>query len=449
MLSSPYEIIWCSWPRPAEVEGGRWTSDPEWDAPEMTSHPGQCLEWVAGHWRWVLDWSGFLHSSLIQVDRLQRDLRGFHAVWRLRMRYSGTLVVPDGGSWIRCDGRVLHCQRRLDMPGECEVRVRAGEVLEVAQVHGEGRWRWWAGLQDEGPDNATEDPAVIMLQPYLARASAQLNGALGPPLKVFSDGRAPLRLIVAIYSMILNGGCAPVEVYLFGEHQWDDRTRALVARLLPFARVVATTTVLERLHHLGGPQLVRKANRSWVVLKLGSLLLMPPTEFCAMDDDVLVLDRIDDALQSFKEHNLVYLTDQDWQARYFATWGSVFPEAPQPLPTARLNAGLCWIRNQHNPKDIAERCLQVGIRSAVAWEQGFSAMIFANDACEELPLQRYVSPIMDGIPGGIIDYNYQTNPCRFAAIHLCGFSWLNKLSDGAVLLLAEDVLMDRGTRDVK
>ncbi len=418
MLSSPYEIIWCSWPRPAEVEGGRWTSDPEWDAPEMTSHPGQCLEWVAGHWRWVLDWSGFLHSSLIQVDRLQRDLRGFHAVWRLRMRYSGTLVVPDGGSWIRCDGRVLHCQRRLDMPGECEVRVRAGEVLEVAQVHGEGRWRWWAGLQDEGPDNATEDPAVIMLQPYLARASAQLNGALGPPLKVFSDGRAPLRLIVAIYSMILNGGCAPVEVYLFGEHQWDDRTRALVARLLPFARVVATTTVLERLHHLGGPQLVKLANSFPEALTSAILKLYPPHEFCAMDDQVLILGSVVEAINAHMKHDYV------------------LPH----ITTRRTASVFSWQKIPTEKHLLAEKLLAIPV---ALWEHGLAEASLISPSIAWLDQRRYIHALHDGLPGGLSGYDYANNPCGFVAITSRALAQSDELTDGAILSRIEAILCEK------
>ena len=50
----------------------------------------------------------------------------------------------------------------------------------------------------------------------------------GPALKLYGNGAAPARTIVALYSLILRG-YRPSEVLLFGEHQWGGEARELFA----------------------------------------------------------------------------------------------------------------------------------------------------------------------------------------------------------------------------
>ncbi len=413
MLSSPYELVACSWPRPADVRGTEWKSEPEWDAPAMTPHPECSLEWIDGCWRWTLDWNTFLHAGLCEAIDVERDLIGFHAVWRLRIRRGGVLVVPGAGSCIRRDGAVVHCQRSLVPHGEVELRVIAGELLEVAQLHGEGRWRWWAYLQGEA--TGEEDPAVEVLRPYLTRVQGRLRRAAGPPLKVFTDGTAPVRLAVAVYSLILNGGYEPAAVYVFGEHQWDERTRTLVQRLLPFAQVVDTMHVLAHLQELGGPKLTELVGGYPEAMKAAMARLYPPSEFCALDDDVLVLDRVDDAIQAFHMCNHVVTLS----------------------PTRRAASVLYWYRSADDPCTLAEEFLSVPLQ---LWERGLAGPLLTRTPPDKLAAHRYIHAIAEGLPGGPLGYNYAANPCRFAAISLSGLESKDQLTDGRILPLIEGIL---------
>jgi hypothetical protein len=72
------------------------------------------------------------------------------------------------------------------------------------------------------------------------------------------------------------------------------------------------------------------------------------------------------------------------------------------------------------------------------WEQGFFAALFAGDPTLELPTQRYFYPLFDGLPGGIMDYDYASNPCGFASVHFGGL--VEKPGDTAALALAAEIL---------
>src|SRR5205823_8453930 len=168
-------------------------------------------------------------------------------------------------------------------------------------------------------------------------------------------------------------------------------------------------------------------------------LLYPPEECCVMDDDVLILDRLDDALSAFQEHTLVYEPDLDQSAAYRATWGGADLQG-QPLPTARFSAGLYWIRNSKDPSWLATQAVGVepNPKEAVCWEQGFIATIYADEKSIELASQRYFYPVLDGLPGGVLGYDYRHNPCGFASIHFGGF--VKKPSEGVMLHLVPHLL---------
>jgi hypothetical protein len=49
--------------------------------------------------------------------------------------------------------------------------------------------------------------------------------------------------------------------------------------------------------------------------------------------------------------------------------------------------------------------------------------------------------LLDGLPGGILGYDYRNNPCGFRAIHFGGLP--EKPSDAVALVLADDILISR------
>ena len=54
------------------------------------------------------------------------------------------------------------------------------------------------------------------------------------------------------------------------------------------------------------------------------------------------------------------------------------------------------------------------------WEQGFFAWEFAPEPTKMLPSQRYFYPVHDGLPGGLLGYDWAKNPCGFAWVHFGG-----------------------------
>jgi len=158
-----------------------------------------------------------------------------------------------------------------------------------------------------------------------------------------------------------------------------------------------------------------------------------------MDDDVFILDSVDDALANFQEHNLVFAPDADYSEAYLAVWGRP-QNKREPLRTGRLNTGLYWLRNSHDPRQLAAVMLRVPpLREpAWQWDQGFVATQFAHESSFQLPTQRYFYPYFDGLPSGILGYDYAHNPCEFASIHFGGLA--EKPSDTVALMLAPDIL---------
>jgi hypothetical protein len=438
MFECPFAIINCSWPRPIEYVNGCWIFAPAWDAPLMPVPPQPRWEVIHDELCWAFHWSELFQCDLKPWDPIiGGEMRGFHIVFRLQIKNTGTFVFwsTDGCS-IRNNGQIIYDNRNSHRLTRGEIRVTSGDHLEIAQWHLREEWQWGAYMSL--PDQTTERVLTSMFAPYLRLIQERFRHAHGPALKMYTSGHAPLRTIVAIYSMVLNG-YTPSGVYLFGEHQWEERARYLFASWLPFAHVVSTQHVITQLQSLGEPRLVAMAQEHWFVMKLCTSLLYPPAECCIMDDDVFILERLDDALKAFQENNLVYEPDLDQSADYIATWGRQDMQA-QPLPTARFNAGLYWIRNTKDQNWLARQAVRVepNPKKEASWEQGFIATVFEHEHIMELPSQRYFYPVLDGLPGGVRGYDYLRNPCGFASIHFGGF--VKKPSEGVILHLVPHIL---------
>jgi hypothetical protein len=278
---------------------------------------------------------------------------------------------------------------------------------------------------------------VRSLGVYLEDVAIRLACPSGPPLKLYTSGRTPVRAIAAVYSLILRG-YSPAGVFLYGEYQWSPWTRDVFARALPFATVVPTEQVLGRAYEFGGPRLVDVARRYWFVMKSVVSLLCAPSAFCLIDDDVFVLDGVEDALAAFAHSDLVYIPDMDHSDSYLATWGWIHREPS--LRTARFNAGLYWMRQFEDPRRVAEYALRVRPAGTWPWdwEQGFIASLYARRPAHELSGQRYFYPLFDGLPGGILGYDYAHNPCGFASVHFGGLPL--KPDDETTLLLLPQIL---------
>jgi hypothetical protein len=264
-----------------------------------------------------------------------------------------------------------------------------------------------------------------------------MKQASGPSLKMFTDGANPVRTILSVYSMVLNG-YAPCKVLLFGEHQRSDYARSLFVRCMPFAEIIETSALRWAINKAGGNALSNLAMQAWWVMKACVAFFSDPREFCMMDDDVFVLASVEDAVGAFGAANLVYQADLDHGDGYARVW-----RVPQPngrLTTGRFNAGLYWMRNDFDSRDIARRMMQVSPRGTwhVAWEQGFIATLFSASRSVELPSQRYFYPLLDGFPGGMLGYDYCNNPCGFATVHYGGLP--EKPTDAVALWLVDEIL---------
>ena len=113
---------------------------------------------------------------------------------------------------------------------------------------------------------------------------------------------------------------------------------------------------------------------------------------------------------------------------------------PQPMATGRTNTGLYFLRNTLDPQKLAAELTEVNPEPEPAhlWEQGYFACRFGNEDTCELPRQHYFYPYCDGLPGGILRYDYAQNPCGFVSLHFGGLS--NKPTDAAALALAPEIL---------
>jgi hypothetical protein len=437
MGEPPFDIISCSWPRPVEQAEERWVSEPEWDAPLMPARPQPRWEKISGEQCWVINWREVFAGGLkFWSPHVSGEMRGFHVVFRLRINATGKLIIwDDDGSIIRRNNEVIHSDRSSHRAARSEIAVSAGDHLEVAQWQYNGEWTWGARVL---PSDDLSNTSVDLLLRYLSRVERRLRNPNGPPLKMYFSGQNPLRTVVAIYSMILNG-YSPSAIIVFGEYQWSDQARSFFKALLPFTRIVPTSEALERIESLGGPQLVDLAQCHWFVMKTCIGLLCPPKEYCFMDDDVFILDRMDEALGAFEKCNLVFAPDADYGPAYLSAWGWLYGKS-EPLPTASINTGIYSLRNTHDPQKIASDLMKVPINSLPGWmwEQGFMACRYGAESVFKLSAQRYFYPYCDGMPGGMLNYDYAKNPCGFVSIHFGGL--VEKPTDAAALALAPEIL---------
>jgi hypothetical protein len=383
---------------------------------------------VAGEFCWMIDWRAFFG-----------EMRGFHVVFEIELLASGNLAFwADDGSIIKRGKRVVAHQDRTAHPLRRNmISVVAGERLRIASWQLYGEWLWGACLC---PPINVASPIESLLR-FLPMTNRRLREGSGPSLKMFTDGSSPARTVLSVYSMILNG-YAPRSVLLFGEHQWSAEARSLFDRCLPFAEIVETAAVCWAINHARAAAVANSAMRAWWVMKTCVAFFTDPREFCMMDDDVFVLARVEDALCGFTTADLVYQGDMDHSDAYMRVWG--LPRTGSRLPTGRFNAGLYWMRNTFNEIDIARRMLRVSPESTwhVAWEQGFIATLFAAGRSLELPSQRYFYPLLDGLPGGILGYDYRNNPSGFTTVHFGGLP--EKPSDAVALWLADEILRSGG-----
>lgn len=442
MPEIPFEIVGCTWPRPVAHEGGRWTSEPEWDAPPMPSAPEPRWRLVEGETCWTIDWREWFKRGLgLEQSHLGGEMRGFHVVFRLRMRRGGTLVFwDDDGCVIRRRGEIVHSDPTAHGPARHELEVEHGDVLEVAQWQHVGWWLW--GARDLSACRA--DAPASSLSSYLEAVERRLRRPVGPPLKLYTSGRTPARAVACVYSLVLNG-YAPSKVLLYGDYQWGASARATFEELLPFAEVVPSEWARARLLSVGGQRFAQAAMNNWFVMKTCVALLFPPEEFCLMDDDIFILENMDDALDAFRGHDLVYSPDSNHGGEYLRAWGWLHGRTREPLPTATFNAGLYLMRHDFDPRAVAAQALRVRAQGCLpyVWEQGYIANLFAHRSTFELPSQRYFFPLFDGLPCGTLGYDYARNPCDFASVHFAGLS--EKPSDEVTLRLLPQIL-DRSLR---
>jgi hypothetical protein len=380
----------------------------------FTPIPRWCVQ--DGQPCWMIDWREFFRTGVIDQG-LGGQMRLFHVVFTIRILHSGTLTFwDDDGSIIRRHGLLLHEDRSAHVLKRHELAVTAGNILEIAQWQLLGGWLWGAGAGGLLHRRSARE----VVASYITRAEDRCRLAEGPALKVFTDGRSPLRTAAAIHSLILNG-YGPSEVRLYGDSQWSSATRETFSQVLPFAKIVGTHDVLSRIRSVGGPQLADWARRYWWVMKTCIALMEPPKEFCLLDDDVFVLDSVSDALGAFRDHDLVYSPDFDHGAEYVATWGRVLGTSGH-LTTGDFNAGLYWCRHYLDPRQIAAYLLRVppAGRPNFYWEQGFIAVAYSRRTHMALSSQRYLFPLCDGLPGGVLGYDLRQNPCGFTSIHYGG-----------------------------
>jgi len=391
---------------------------------------------------WTIDWREFFKSDTKPWhESLGGEMRRFHVVSHLRIEESGKLAFWTGdGCVIARNGKVIHSDRGAHPPTRTEIDVQRGERLRVAQWQSGGEWLWGAQPVDHEKESRLKTPADLV-HFYLGAVRERLRHPNGPPLKMCLSGGEPVRTIVGLYSMILNG-YSPSRVILFGEHQWNQRARELFATAFPFAEFVSTERLLEDAGDIGGSRLIEMAQQYWWVFKSLMQSFWPPEESCAMDDDVFILDRVDDALEALEQCDLVYTPDMyNWSHVYLETWGALIDGGLETLPTTGMvNTGLFWMRQFADRRKIANYVLnsEPGATNFMVYDQGLVATLYARRSAHQLSTQRYFFPLCDGLPGGLPGYDYAGNPCGFASVHFAGL--LEKPSEPLTLWLAPQIL---------
>jgi FkbM family methyltransferase len=428
-IMTPYEILRCAWPRPVEEHAYQWVSEPEWDAPLTHIRPQPAWRKLNEDDCWTIDWRELFRAG----EAFGGEMCGFHVVFEIRVNATGTLIFySDDGCIIRRNGETIHSDRASHPAVRNEVSVKTGDRLEIAQWQYHRDWVWGARIEAPARDLAAQ------LADWLPAVRERLSEPDGPPLKMYCHGLTPLRTVVAVYSMILNG-YAPKGVYLYGDYQWPPAAREVFARLLPFAQIGAYAETAATVRRFGGDVLEQMARNHWFVMKCCVCLLCGPSEFCLMDDDLFILGDVGDALGAFRDCDFVFTPDANSEDYYQVLWRDVFGH-PNLNRTGSLNTGLYWLRRRLEPEEIARMLLrgQGNLSAAWAWEQGFFANLYADSPVLRLPPQRYFYPLFDGLPGGVTGYDYALNPCGFASIHFGGP--VNKPGDSLMEVLAPQIL---------
>ncbi|HKV11215.1 MAG TPA: hypothetical protein VJ725_23945 [Thermoanaerobaculia bacterium] len=380
-----------------------------------------------------VDWRDlFARPIQVHVGHRTGEMKEFHVVFRLRAERSGTLVFfDDDGCIIRRNGEVVHEDRDAHPLQRHEIEVSAGDRLEIAQWQLNGDWQW-AGRIEPAPPSLRRD--VELFAPYRPLVEEAFRSPNGPPLKTYFAAAQPVCTALAIHSLILNG-YRPERVLVFGDSQWDAERRRAVEALLPFAEVVPTEAVLETAQALD-PGLPAIARSCWAAMKLCVGLLHPPLDYCFLDDDVFILDRMDEAIRRFEDHDLVYAPDCNHGESYRRIWKF----ADDVLPTGDINTGIVFVRNRHDRAGQGKALVEnpPHAHPAWLWEQGFVATDFAHDRTCSLPTSEYFYPIFDGLPGGLSEYDWAANPCGFVTVHFGGLQ--RKPSDEDCRALFHDIL---------
>ena len=203
MLEPPFEVVRCSWPRPVSQADDRWVSEPDWDAPLYPYLPQPAWQMVGDQPCFLIDWRDTFRRGVKPMPHaVCGDMCGFHVVFQLRIAAGGVLSFwDDDGSIIRRNGVVVHSDRTAHALTRSELQVKAGDCLAVAQWQSDDEWLWGASLGC-AMDRAAGERSVLRYKPAVDAALSRPNG---PPLKMFVQGDAPVRTVLAVYSMILNG----------------------------------------------------------------------------------------------------------------------------------------------------------------------------------------------------------------------------------------------------
>jgi hypothetical protein len=430
---SGFQLLSVSWPRPVHSSGDGWTGAPDWSAPLMPRLPTWHVRTIERRAFYVIDWREMFRDMLDEPGTpTLGTMRGFHVVFRLRPEASGVFTIfSTGGLVVRVNGCVEY-ERRVPQATRCRLALVVGDRVEVAHWHQTGDWLW---ATSRNPGSSDETPGIALFASYCREVEAALRKPNGPPLKIFTHAAQPFRCVLAIYSMVLNG-YRPAGIYVYGEYQWSERCRYILRALLPFACVVGTAEVNRALERID-PRLPGTAHSLWAAMKICVSLCLQPYTYCFLDDDVFIVDRLDDALALHATHDLVYSPDEDCGRLYQSIWCK---GRTGQVGTGDLNTGLYFMKAEEDARGCAERLLQVSPNGYIdwQWEQGFIACEFADKATVALSPRRYFAPQLDGLPGGILGYDWQENPCQFASIHF--FGPRPKPDDRVACAIARDVL---------
>jgi hypothetical protein len=426
-------LLSVSWPRAVDIQNDRWMSDPAWDAPPMPFLPTWRFQLFEGDGYHTLDWTEFFRMDPFRTGQPSSgEMRGFHVVLRVRVQSGGRLVFFDtDGSIIRRNGEIVHEDRDAHPLQRHELAVRFGDYLEIAHWQLRGSWVWGARWENR---EGRIDELLSDIDRYRPCVEAALRRPDGPTLKVFTSASTPVGCALSIYSLVLNG-YRPAGIQVFGDYQWTPSATQKMRTLLPFADIVTVDRV-ERAFDALDPRLVPLTRSRWSAMKICTGLFFPPYEYCLLDDDIFVLDRLDDALRLYERHNFVYAPDCDRPGCHATIRHPVRDEHPDQLPLPNVTTGLYLLRNHGDLKAQSERLLSTppDEHRSYVWEQGFFAWEFARDTTAALSSQRYFVPLYDGLPGGLHGYDWHTNPCEFACVHFGGLAPKPSGEDAGALL---------------